>query len=46
MFARMSYMQSDELWNSAVAVTDVIRSFSKKVNHIKDELQGDHSHEN
>ena len=46
MFARMSYMQSDELWNSAVAVTDVIRAFSKKVNHIKDELQGDHSHEN
>nr|WP_300805662.1 ParB N-terminal domain-containing protein [uncultured Acetatifactor sp.] len=45
-FARMSYVQSNELWNSAVAVTDVIRAFSKKVNHIKDELQGDHSHEN
>ena len=45
-FARMSYIQSNELWNSAVAVTDVIRAFSKKVNHIKDELQGDHSHEN
>ncbi len=45
-FARMSYMQSDELWNSAVAVTDVIRAFSKKVNQIKDELQGDYSHEN
>ena len=47
MFARMSYMQSDELWNSAVAVTDVIRAFSKKVHHIKDELQqGDRDHEN
>lgn len=46
MFARMSYVQSNELWNSAVAVTDVIRAFSKKVNHIKDELQGDHSLEN
>ena len=45
-FDRMSYVQSNELWNSAVAVTDVIRAFSKKVNHIKDELQGDHSHEN
>ena len=45
-FARMSYVQSNELWNSAVAVTDVIRAFSKKVNHIKDELQGDHDHEN
>ena len=45
-FARMSYVQGNELWNSAVAVTDVIRAFSKKVNHIKDELQGDHSHEN
>ena len=46
MFARMSYMQSDELWNSAVAVTDVIRAFSKKVNHIKDELQGERTNEN
>ena len=45
-FARMSYMQSDELWNSAVAVTDVIRAFSKKVNHIKDELQGERTNEN
>ena len=45
-FARMSYVQSNELWNSAVAVTDVIRAFSKKVNHIKDELQGEHDHEN
>ena len=45
MFARMSYMQSDELWNSAVAVTDVIRAFSKKVNHIKDELQGERTNE-
>ena len=45
-FARMSYVQSNELWNSAVAVTDVIRAFSKKVNHIKDELQGDHDNEN
>ena len=44
-FARMSYIQSNELWNSAVAVTDVIRAFSKKVNHIKDELQGEHDHE-
>lgn len=46
MFARMSYMQSDELWNSAVAVTGVIRAFSKKVNHIKDELQGERTNEN
>ena len=46
MFARMSYMQSDELWNSAVAVTHVIRAFSKKVNHIKDELQGERTNEN
>ena len=45
-FARMSYIQSNELWNSAVAVTDVIRAFSKKVNHIKDELQGDYDNEN
>ena len=45
-FARMSFIQSNELWDSAVAVTDVIRAFSKKVNHIKDELQGDYSHEN
>lgn len=46
-FARMSYIQNEELWNSAVAVTDVIRAFSKKVHHIKDELQqGDRDHEN
>ena len=45
-FARMSYVQSNELWDSAVAVTDAIRAFSKKVNHIKDELQGEHDHEN
>ena len=45
-FARMSYVQNNELWNSAVAVTDVIRAFSKKVNYIKDELQGEHEHEN
>ena len=45
-FARMSYVQSNELWNSAVAVTDVIRAFSKKVNHIKDELQGERTNEN
>ena len=45
-FARMSYIQSNELWNSAVAVTDVIRAFSKKVNHIKDELQGERTNEN
>ena len=47
MFARMSYIQNEELWNSAVAVTDVIRTFSKKVHHIKDELQqGERDHEN
>ena len=46
-FARMSYIQNEELWNSTVAVTDVIRAFSKKVHHIKDELQqGDRDHEN
>lgn len=47
MFARMSYIQNEELWNSAVAVTDVIRTFSKKVHRIKDELQqGERDHEN
>ena len=45
-FARMSCIQSNELWDSAVAVTDVIRAFSKKVNHIKGELQGERDHEN
>ena len=45
-FARMSCIQSNELWDSAVAVTDVIRAFSKKVNHIRDELQGERDHEN
>ena len=45
-FARMSCIQSNELWDSAVAATDVIRAFSKKVNHIKGELQGERDHEN
>ena len=45
-FASMSYAQSNELWNTAVAVTETIRAFSKKVNQIKDHQQGDHANEN
>ena len=44
-FAAMSHGQSNDLWNTAVAVTETIRAFSKKVNQIKDQ-QGDHANEN
>ena len=45
-FAAMSHGQSNDLWNTAVAVTEAIRAFSKKVNQIKDQQQGDHANEN
>lgn len=45
-FARMSFGQTSELWDSAVAVTEVISAFSRKVNQIKDQQQGDRDHEN
>ena len=45
-FAAMSHGQSNDLWNTAVAVTETIRAFSKKVNQIKDQQQGDHANEN
>ncbi|MDE7245272.1 MAG: ParB N-terminal domain-containing protein, partial [Oscillospiraceae bacterium] len=45
-FARMSFGQSSELWDSAYAVTEAIREFSKKVNTLKDQKQGENNHEN
>ena len=45
-FARMSFGQSSELWDSAYAVTEAIREFSKKVNTLKDQKQGENNNEN
>ena len=45
-FARMSFGQSSELWDSAYAVTEAIREISKKVNALKDQKQGEIDHEN
>ena len=45
-FARMSFGQSSELWDCAYAVTEAIREFSKKVNTLKDQKQGENDHEN
>ena len=44
-FARMSFGQSSELWDCAYAVTEAIREFSKKVNTLKEQKQGEIDHE-
>ncbi len=45
IFAAMDFGQREELWNSAYEVTNAIQEFSKKVNAIRDQQQGENGNE-